>query len=56
MKPAIRYIRFNIKVLYKDYVKTIGGAILTQMKERRYNANSCNLRTLLKLRTNRAVH
>ena len=52
MKPTIRYIRFNTKALYKDYVKTTGETILPQMKERRYNADSCNLRTLLKLRTN----
>lgn len=54
MKPAIRYIRFNTKALYKNYVKATGEAILAQItgKERRLNADSCNLRTILKLRTN----
>lgn len=56
MKPAIRYIRFNIKALCKDYIKTTGEIILTEMKERRLYENSCNLRTLFKLRTDRAIH
>lgn len=49
---ATMYIRFGSKALYKDYVKTTGDAILTEIKERRFNANSCYLRPLLKLRTN----
>ena len=47
------YIRFNSKAQYEEYVKTIGETILARItKERRLNANSCNLRPLLKLRTN----
>ena len=47
------YIRFNSKVQYEDYVKTTGEEILARLiEERRLNAHSCNLRPLLKLRTN----
>ena len=56
MKPAIRYIRLNSKALYKDYVKTTGDAILTEIKERRLYENSRYLRTLFVLRTDRAVN
>lgn len=56
MKPAIRYIRFNTKTLYKDYVKSKGETILAHIKERRLYENSRYLRTLFVLRTNRAVN
>ena len=56
MKPTIRYIRFNTKALYEDYVKTTGEEILAQIKERRLYENSRYLRTLFVLRTDRAVN